>query len=75
MSQLEFRMDKRKKLKSDFMTLIESLHHRERLVISLYYCDQLSFKEIAIVLRLTESQVWQIYADAIGILLRIRLNQ
>lgn len=62
-------------MKSEIIFLIESLHHRERLVISMYYCEHLSFKEIAIVLRLTESQIWQVYADAIGVLLKLRFGR
>lgn len=50
----------------DLITRVKSLSHREGLVISLYYMDDLSFAEIAIVLRISESQVWTIYADAIG---------
>ncbi len=75
MDQLDFPSDRRSKIKSEIIDLIETLHHRERLVISMYYYDQLSFKEIGIVLRLAESQVWTIYADAVGILLKLKLAQ
>ena len=39
--------------------IVESLPHQDRLVISLYYYEELTFKEIASVLRLSESRVFQ----------------
>jgi RNA polymerase sigma factor for flagellar operon FliA len=49
--------------------LIENLPHQDRLVISLYYYEEMTFKEIASVLRLSESRVFQKHA---AILERIR---
>ncbi len=48
---------------------IEQLPQKERLVISLYYYDELTMKEIGHVLDLTESRVSQIHTKAI---LRLR---
>ncbi len=39
--------------------LVENLPHQDRLVISLYYYEELTFKEIAGVLKLSESRVFQ----------------
>jgi RNA polymerase sigma factor for flagellar operon FliA len=59
-------------MKEVFNTLrraIERLPHKEKMVISLYYADELSMKEIGEVLEITESRVSQIHAAAI---LRLR---
>jgi len=48
---------------------IERLSEKERLVISLYYYDELTMKEIGKVLNLTESRVSQIHTKAV---LRLR---
>jgi RNA polymerase sigma factor for flagellar operon FliA len=44
---------------------IQSLPERERLVLSLYYNDELTFREIGKVLNLTESRACQLHARAI----------
>lgn len=44
---------------------IQNLSERERLILSLYYNDELTFKEIGKVLDLTESRVCQLHARAI----------
>jgi RNA polymerase sigma factor for flagellar operon FliA len=44
---------------------IEALPEKERLVISMYYHDELTMKEIGRVLNLTESRVSQIHSQAI----------
>lgn len=44
---------------------IRSLSKREQLVLSLYYNDELTFKEIGKVLEITESRVCQLHARAI----------
>lgn len=44
---------------------IEALPERHRLVITLYYYEELTMKEIAMVLGVTESRVSQIHAEAI----------
>ncbi len=49
--------------------MVENLPPQDRLVISLYYFEELTFKEIAAVLRLSESRVFQKHS---AILERIR---
>ena len=48
---------------------IESLPEKERLVLSLYYYEELTMKEIGAILKLTESRVCQLHSKAI---LRLR---
>jgi RNA polymerase sigma factor for flagellar operon FliA len=43
---------------------ISSLPERERLVMSLYYDDELNFREIGKVLEVSESRVCQIHGQA-----------
>ncbi len=45
--------------------LIEKLPEKQRLVLTLYYYEELSMKEIAAVLDVTESRVCQIHSQAI----------
>jgi RNA polymerase sigma factor for flagellar operon FliA len=51
---------------------IGRLSHRSRMVLSLYYQDEMTFKEIGQVLGVTESRVCQIHTEAI-LALRTRL--
>ena len=44
---------------------LQDLSERERLILSLYYNDELTFKEIGKVLDITESRVCQLHARAI----------
>ncbi len=44
---------------------IETLQEMERMVITLYYYEELTIKEIASVIGVTESRVSQIHKDAI----------
>ncbi len=53
---------------------IEDLPERQRLVLSLYYYEDLSLKEIGMILRVTESRVSQLHAQAIA-RLRAKLTQ
>src|SRR5271154_3924723 len=53
---------------------IEDLPERQRLVLSLYYYEDLNLKEIGKILRVTESRVSQLHAQAIG-RLRAKLAQ
>lgn len=53
---------------------IDQLPERERLVISLYYHDELTLKEIGAVLGVTESRISQIHTKAI-VRLRSRLSR
>lgn len=52
-------------LKHALVTGIKKLSEREQLILSLYYYDELTFKEIGQVLNLTESRVCQLHARAI----------
>jgi RNA polymerase sigma factor FliA len=45
---------------------IEKLNERDRLVITLYYYEEMKFREIGEVLGLTESRVSQIHSSVIG---------
>jgi RNA polymerase sigma factor for flagellar operon FliA len=53
---------------------IKNLDQREQLVLSLYYYEKLTFKEIGQVLNLTESRICQLHARAITVL-RTDLNR
>ena len=54
-----------KELKGAVARAIEQLPEKERLVISLYYLDELTMKETGKVLNVTESRVSQIHSQAI----------
>jgi RNA polymerase sigma factor for flagellar operon FliA len=58
-----------KELKEALARAIENLPEKERLVISLYYIEELTMKETGKVLNITESRVSQIHSQAI---LRLR---
>ncbi|EKD42601.1 MAG: RNA polymerase sigma factor for flagellar operon, partial [uncultured bacterium] len=45
---------------------IDDLSDRERQVVSLYYLEEMTLKEIGAVLSITESRVSQIHAQALG---------
>lgn len=51
-------------LRSSLSTAIDTLPERERLVLSLYYDDELNLKEIGLVLGVSESRVSQIHSQA-----------
>lgn len=53
---------------------IEALPEKEKLVLSLYYYEELTMKEIGLVLKLTESRVCQLHSKAI-LRLRGELNE
>lgn len=61
-------------LKQELANSIDELPERERLVVSLYYHDGLTLKEIGHVLEVSESRVCQIHAKAINFL-RSRLER
>ena len=63
-----------KELKSALAGAIEALAEKEKLVISLYYLDELTMKETGEVLGITESRVSQIHSQAI-IHLRAKLRK
>jgi len=53
-------------LKNTIVQAVEELTERDRLVVMLYYYEDLTFKEIAAVLRISESRVFQIHAAVLG---------
>jgi RNA polymerase sigma factor for flagellar operon FliA len=53
---------------------IEGLPEREKLVMSLYYGDELNLKEIGAVLKVTESRVCQLHGQAL-VRLKARLSE
>lgn len=54
-----------KKVKDIVAKAIEDLPERQRLVLSLYYYEDLNLKEIGQVLKVTESRVSQLHAQAV----------
>ena len=58
-------LTKLKELKDALAGAIKQLSEKERLVISLYYLDELTMKETGKVLGITESRVSQIHSQAI----------
>ena len=54
-----------KELKDAVARAIEKLPEKEKMVISLYYLDELTMKETGKVLNITESRVSQIHSQAI----------
>lgn len=62
-----------KAIKDAISSGIEELPERQRLVLSLYYYEELNLKEIGKVLRVTESRVSQLHAQAIS-RLRVKLT-
>ncbi len=63
----------RKELKQILARTVETLSEKEQLVVSLYYYDELTLKEIGEVLSLTESRICQIHASVL-IKLKSRLT-
>lgn len=63
-----------KEIKRTIAKNIERLPEKEKLVVSLYYSEELTMKEIGQVLNITESRVSQIHAQAI-IHLRSKLRK
>jgi RNA polymerase sigma factor FliA len=53
-------------------TAINELSERERLVLTLYYYEETTMKEIGLILGVVESRVWRIRASAV-LHLRARL--
>jgi RNA polymerase sigma factor for flagellar operon FliA len=52
-------------IRSRLIDAVETLPQRERLIITLYYYEGLTFKEIGAVLRISESRVFQIHTSVI----------
>ena len=55
-----------KKVKDIVTSSIEELPERQRLVLSLYYYEDLNLREIGCILRVTESRVSQLHAQAVS---------
>ncbi len=55
----------RRELKETLKNAIDSLPEKERLVLALYYYEELTLKEIGVVIKLTESRICQIHSRAI----------
>jgi RNA polymerase sigma factor for flagellar operon FliA len=55
----------RRQAREILLGAIENLPERERLVVTLYYYEELTFKEIGQVLHLSESRVFQIHAEVL----------
>jgi RNA polymerase sigma factor for flagellar operon FliA len=63
-----------KRIKKKISKCIEALPERQRLVLSLYYYEELNLKDIGEVLKVTESRVSQLHAQAVT-RLKDRLTQ
>ncbi|MFC1528381.1 FliA/WhiG family RNA polymerase sigma factor [Candidatus Latescibacterota bacterium] len=63
----------RKELLETVANILKELSEQERLVIALYYYEELTLKEIGLVLKVTESRVSQIHTTAI-LKLRAKLS-
>ena len=63
-----------KEIKNTLARHIEQLPEKEKLVISMYYSDEMTMKEIGAVLDITESRVSQIHSQAV-IRLRAKLRK
>ncbi len=59
----------KEEIRSYILQAIEELPEKEKIVVSLYYYDELTMKEISRVLKITESRISQIHTRAI---LRLR---
>jgi RNA polymerase sigma factor FliA len=62
-------------LKGQLISGIQKLPERDQLLLSLYYHDQLNFKEIGRVMGITESRVCQLHARAILNLKAVMQNE
>ena len=60
-----FSLTRLKEIENAIANAIEQLPEKEKLVVSLYYWDELTMKEIGKVLEITESRVSQIHSQAI----------
>ncbi len=64
-----------KELYQDLARAVQGLPDRERLVVSLYYVEKLTMREIAEVLGVSETRVSQLHAQAVRRLQRAMLSQ
>ena len=65
-----------KELQDSLAKAIDKLPEKERLVVSLYYYDELTLKEISLILKLSEARISQLHTKAVfrmrGYLSRIK---
>ena len=61
----------KEELKAILAEAVDGLSRKERLVVSLYYFEELTMKEIGAVLRVNESRVSQLHTKA---MLRLKLK-
>lgn len=64
-----------KELYEDLARSVQALPERERLVVSLYYVEHLTMKDIAAVLSVSETRVSQLHAQAVKRLRRALLRE
>ena len=55
----------RQELVKDLAKVIETLSEKEKLVISLYYYEELTLKEISYIMKLSEARISQIHTKAV----------
>lgn len=55
----------RQEMREELIRRIEQLEKRERLIIALHYFEGLTFKEIATILRISESRVSQLHGEVV----------
>ena len=64
----------KEEIKTMLAEAVDKLPEKEKLVVALYYQEELTLKEIAAVLKLSESRISQLHSQAIA-RLRGRLNR
>ena len=64
-------LSERRELEAGLVQSVKNLPERERLVLSLYYYEELTMKEISRVMEISESRVCQLHAQAV---LRLRAS-
>ncbi len=65
----------KEELREKLKEAIEQLSERERLVLALYYVEELNFKEIGKILGVSESRISQIHSSVISKLKRLLLSR
>ena len=64
----------KKELKEKLTEAIEKLSDKEKMVISLYYFEELTLKEISVIMKISESRVSQLHTKAVS-RLRMKLGK
>jgi len=65
LGETPFEYSEKRELKERLTEAIDKLPRRERIVLSLYYWEELTFKEIGRILNLSESRVCQLHSQAL----------